>query len=358
MTIILSDSDVSKLVSPRKAVDACEQAYLELAQGQAATTTRRDLIFPPSGNDVSSESAFRFVTMEGGTLGLGVVTQRIDSEKVALKQEGKQLRQIEIPITGSSKFVGLIFLYSMKTGELLSIMNDGELGRMRVSATIAVGAKHMSRRDSQVLALYGAGWQAGAQIPAIAAVREIKQVRVYSPTANKRTEFCTIMSNKLGLDVQPVEEPQRAAKNADMIAAASSSRQPVCAQDWIQRGTHLSCIVPYEYDEETWNRADIIVSSQLGHGEFKAVGQTASFAPTMAGKLPFEKVVSKIRMLTDLLKGDFSGRDSESQTTLFYKGLGLGIEFAAVAKVAYDAAIKDGVGKEIPTDWFAQDSHT
>jgi alanine dehydrogenase len=349
---------VVQLVDARKTVEACEGVYAELAKGNAATTFRRDLIFPAVPPASDRDEAYRFVTMEGGTVGLGVVAQRIDSERVGFVQEGDVRKQVEIPITPSSRFVGLIYLYSIKDGELLAIMNDGEIGRLRVAATVAVGAKYMSKDGAEVLGLFGAGWHAGAHVPAIASVRGIRKVRVFSPTPSRRREFCSAMSERTGIDVRAVDSPDQVVKGADMVAAASSSRGPVCRAESIERGTHLSCIVQYEYDEATWSRADIIVASQIGHGDFRSVGDLHRFAPTQTAKLPFDAVRGRVRMLTELLNGDFKGREDDDQITLFYKGLGLGIEFAAVAKVVYTEAVKRGMGREIPTEWFNQDSHT
>ncbi|HVB13046.1 MAG TPA: ornithine cyclodeaminase family protein [Nitrososphaerales archaeon] len=354
MTLFLSDADVVELFSPGKCVEAVRSVYADLGKQKAATWVRRDLIFPTDREDV----AYRFVTMEGGSVGLGVVAQRSDSENVALRVKDGILRQEEIPVTPYGKYVGLIYLYSIKTGELLAILNDGEIGRIRVSATCAVGADYLSRKDSSTVGLFGAGWQAGTQIPALAATRDIKKVNVYSPTPSRRREFCSEMSRKMGIDFFPVDEPKQAVTGADIIVASSSSRQAVCNGDWIAKGTHLGCIVQYEFDDATWKKADVLVASQLGRGEAKVVGGMDRFAETVRHE-PYQQYVNRMRMLSDVVNGKSPGRENDEQITLFYKGLGLGIEFAAAAKAVYDEAIRTSRGKEImPTAMFTQDSHT
>ena len=57
-------------------------------------------------------------------------------------------------------FCGLALLYNIQTGELDGILNDGYLQLMRVAATSAVAAKYLSREDSSVLGIVGAGNQA------------------------------------------------------------------------------------------------------------------------------------------------------------------------------------------------------
>ncbi|MBI2183790.1 MAG: ornithine cyclodeaminase family protein [Thaumarchaeota archaeon] len=353
MTLVLSDVDISQLYNMKSCVEACEEAYRELAFGRAPTYTRRDLIFPTE----QSDTVYRFVTMEGGIQSMGVVAQRIDSEKVAWRSEQGVLKQLEIPVTANGRYVGIIYLYSTGTGELLAIMNDGEIGRMRVAATCGVAAKYMARNDSETLGLFGAGWQAGAQIPAIAAIRGIRRVKVYSPTDTKRKAFCGEMSSKTGLDVVPVDEPIGAVRGMDIVAAATSSREPVVKGAWLEEGQHAGCIVQSELDEEAWSRADIAVISHLWKSEVRAAGNTERFSPSHYVH-PFENIGKEMGTLTGLLKGEHKGRENNQQITMFVKTTGLGIEFAATAKAVYDEARKKGLGREIPTDWFTQTSHT
>ncbi|MBI4257476.1 MAG: ornithine cyclodeaminase family protein [Thaumarchaeota archaeon] len=353
MTLILSDPDIAQLYNMSSCVEACEEAYRELAFERAPTYTRRDLIFPTE----QADTVYRFVTMEGGIQSMGVVAQRIDSEKVAWRSEGGVLKQLEVPITPSGHYVGIIYLYSVETGELLAIMNDGEIGRMRVAATCGVAAKYMARADSENLGLFGAGWQAGAQIPAIAAIRGIKRVRVYSPTSSKQRAFCEQMRQKTGLDVVPVDEPREAVRDTDIVAVATSSRQPVVKGDWMEKGQHAGCIVQSELDEAAWRRAEIAVISHLQKGEVRASGDTEKFSP-VHNLQPYENIKERMGTLPSLLKGDFKGRENDQQITMFVKTTGLGIEFAATAKAVYDEAMKKGLGREIPTDWFTQVSHT
>jgi ornithine cyclodeaminase/alanine dehydrogenase-like protein (mu-crystallin family) len=66
---------------------------------------------------------------------------------------------------------------------------------------------------------------------------------------------------------------------------------------------------------------------------------------------------SKTHMLWQVLGGKSPGRSSDEQITLLNKNWGLGIEFAAVGKVVYDLARKEGKGVEIPSAQFSQTSH-
>jgi len=63
------------------------------------------------------------------------------------------------------------------------------------------------------------------------------------------------------------------------------------------------------------------------------------------------------RMVTfaDIIGGINSGRSSNDQITYSERGNLQGNQFWAVAGAVYEAAKANGVGREIPTEWFLQD---
>jgi alanine dehydrogenase len=60
--------------------------------------------------------------------------------------------------------------------------------------------------------------------------------------------------------------------------------------------------------------------------------------------------------LTDLISGKAKGRTSASETSFFLNVGAIGAQFEAVAARVYERAREKGLGREIPTDWFLQDT--
>ncbi len=57
----------------------------------------------------------------------------------------------------------------------------------------------------------------------------------------------------------------------------------------------------------------------------------------------------------DLVTGRCRGRTSRDQIT-FYRNVGnQGLQFSAVGGWVYAEAVRRGLGRDIPTDWFLQD---
>lgn len=361
MPLVLNDDDVNCLLPMADCVDAIEQAYRDLSLGTAVNAPRRDTFLACS----DPAGYYSFKTIEGGLERLGVMAQRINSDLITHPIVDGVPRRVKVPRAPAGRYVGLVFLYSTETLELLAILTDGHLQRMRVAGTTGVGAKYLAREDARALALYGSGWQAEAAAWALAAVRPISAVRVYSPTPQNREALAKRIGERLGVDAVPVPAPEDALRGADIVASATNSQGPVVRGAWIAPGMHLTCITSVELDEEAWARSELIIASSTPASYMNYRTQNPALQRVASGRSlrdrieqrRFEVFQEKIHPLSDLLAGRAPGRTGREQITLLHKGWGLGIEFAAVAKLVYDRAVERGAGREIPPEWFTQTSH-
>lgn len=360
MTLVLNDEDVAQVLSMPAAIAAVEDAYRDLARGAAVNAPRRDTFLAAS----HPQGYYSFKTIEGGLERLGVMAQRINSDLITYPVVEGVPRRVKVPAAPRGRYVGLVFLYSTETLELLAIMNDGHLQRMRVAATTGVGMKHLARDDARVAALFGSGWQAEAAAWALAAARPLQAIRIFSPTR----DHCEALAERLQhlpIEVTTASTPDEALLDADIVATATNSQGPVVAGTQIRPGMHLTCITTVELDEGAWARADRITASATPE-------QYVSYRtpnPTLDRILSdrdlrdhvearrFDEFRNKISLLSDLLVGRARGRTAPEQITLMAKTWGLGIEFAAVGKLVYERARAEGIGREIPTEWFTQTSH-
>lgn len=73
----------------------------------------------------------------------------------------------------------LLILWDEKNGQIAAIIEAFALGNLRTGATSGLATKWMSSPDASVMAIAGCGKQALPQVAAVAAVRAIKEVRVY-----------------------------------------------------------------------------------------------------------------------------------------------------------------------------------
>jgi alanine dehydrogenase len=160
-----------------------------------------------------------------------------------------------------NRYVGLVFLYSAETLELLAIMTDGHLQRMRVAAVTGIGISYLARKDARTAALLGTGWQAETAAWAMVCTRPVSRIKVYSPNPEHRRRFAEKAAGELGREVVAVESAREAVEGADIVACATNAAEPVVSGEWVGAGTHLTCIRAHEFDEEAWARSDVIVFS-------------------------------------------------------------------------------------------------
>ena len=362
MTLVLNDEDVAKVLTMEDTINVLEKAFHELGLKGAVNAPRRDCFMALSNPDAH----YSFKTIEGGLESLGVVAQRINSDMVTYPKFGSVTRRVKIPAAPGNRYVGLVFLYSTETLELLAIITDGHIQRMRVAGTTGVGVKYLARSDARTAALLGTGWQAETAAWALAAARSLSTIRVYSPNPENRKAFAEKVSMDLGVDTQAIASAEEAVRGADIVACATNSSGPVVDGNWIVPGTHLSCIIPNELDDMCWQKSDLIIcSSPMGAKGFEAY-QTGN--PSLSGRETMtsqrdaeekraERFKGKCYMLSDMLVDKAPKRTSSTQITMMYKIWGLGIEFASVGHLVYERARAAGIGNEIPTEWFSQTSH-
>lgn len=362
VTLLLSDNDVARVLTMADCMSALEEAYRDIGLGRAVNAPRRDSFLLTSRPD----AYFSFKTMEGGSERLEVMAQRINSDMVTHPVVGEVKRRVKVPAAPGNRYVGLVYLYSTRTLELLAIMNDGEIQRMRVAGVTGLGVKHLSKRNAEDASIIGTGWQAGSAALALAEARKLKRLRVFSPNVSHREAFAAEVSKRLGLDATSVGTAQEAVARSEIVAAATNSHAPVMKGEWIEPGMHLTSIRRFEFDERAWERSDMVFfTSPTGYSGFKPSSSETwkgQHKSDVDAEMRLEdelvgKFQGKVRFLSDLLVGRTSGRESESQVTLFHKNWGLGIEFASVGKLVYEKALKEGLGTEIPTEKFSQTSH-
>jgi ornithine cyclodeaminase/alanine dehydrogenase-like protein (mu-crystallin family) len=260
-----------------------------------------------------------------------------------------------VPAAPGTRYVGLVLLFSTQTGEPLAILPDGVVQRMRVGAISGLAAKYLARADAGEVALLGTGWQAGGQAAAIAAVRNIKQIRCYSPERQRREAFANEMSAKLGIQIVPAATAKEAVRRADIVLCATNSLQPVLPAAWLEPGMHVSSLSRLELDPSVVAAADVVfthVREADGRIVRTAGADLARDTEQRKAELSLTIGQSTRPELSDLLLGRAPGRGGDSDITLFFNYSGLGYQFAATGHVIYRRARELGLGRELDTTLF------
>ena len=358
MVLLLNNEDVERVLSIKDCMDAIEDAYRDLAEGQAVNFPeggRMEVHTPSPGTEPNR--GYTWGAMAGLVRKAGVMAFRMKSDiEYELEHPGGLLTQEKYCIEPGT-YCGLVLLFSIQNAEPLAILNDGIIQHMRVAATAGVAAKYLSRGDSETLGILGSGGMARTHTAALCTVRPIKRIRVFSPTPAHREEFAGEMRAKLDMDVQAVDSPEVAVQGADIVAACTDSKLPVVEEAWGKPGTHLTRVLPAEFGPWIESKANVIIrhlKAQPSGGPVRVTaGEDEERSKSDRERLP-SLAYRELPTLADLVSGKAQGRTDASQVTFYYNSPGSGIQFAAAGAKAYQLAKAEGVGRKLPSAWFLQ----
>jgi ornithine cyclodeaminase/alanine dehydrogenase-like protein (mu-crystallin family) len=373
VTLLLTNEHVDSVLDVSESIAAMEAAYQDLAACRAVNVPRTDAYAP----DPSGDRTYALKFFAGLIPRTGLAALRIDSDVITWEPYHGNLRKEKRGVS-ADRWNGIVLLYSVANGELVGIMPDGVVQRMRVAVTNALGVRYLARPDASVYGLLGTGWQAGAQIQTIAAVRNLRDIRVFSPNREHREQFARTYGEKLGIPVRAVDSAREAVQGADIVGAATNAIQPLIEPDWLEPGMHITCIKRAEFGEDVLDRCDLVaVHTRHGSPINYIVGMPDD--PILAhDPLP---VLQRLRAgqdpsdalhslpsgtstsgraepdLADVVAGRTAVTVTDTTTTGFVNNIGIGIQFGALCSLVYERARERGLGRELPSEWFTQDVH-
>ncbi len=212
---------------------------------------------------------------------------------------------------------GVIMLFEPETGKPIAVIDGRLITEMRTAAASAMATDLLARRDASVMAIIGSGVQAHSHLEAISLVREIAEVRVWSP--RNAQAFADTHDG-----VKVAKSPDAAVAGADIVVVATSSETPVLSGSWLSPGTHINAVGA---NRPTWRELDdgaLAASKIFVDSREAAVVESGDIIA--AGHIFAE--------IGEVVAGVRRGRESETEITLF-KSLGAAVEDIAAADLVY-----------------------
>lgn len=323
MAVVLGENDVRSLVSMEELIDATADALAAFSAGGVVQPLRTVLEVGGPGRFFGVMPAF----LPAGALGAKLVTVFPDN----LSRDLPSHRAV-------------IVLIDPETGDLAAVVDGRYITEARTAAASAVSARHLARPGPLTLAILGSGVQARSHLAALSLVREIAEVRVWSPTAARREAFVRDMSPTVAAPVRAVPRAEDAVRGAGLVALATSSAEPVVLDDWIEPGAHVSAVgacrpSQREMDGALVARGRVFVDSRVA-----ALAEAGDLLIPMAeGRLTADHIAGE---LGEVVAGRVKGRTSPDEITIF-KSLGLAVEDVAAAAFAYRRACERGLGRGV-----------
>ena len=332
--IILTHADIENLLTMSEAIDAVEAGFRQLALGNVTMPQRAaTYVARHEGLHLSMPAYIGASSEAEGDDAAGVLAVK------NLAVYGDNPTRHGLPMVQ-----GVVLLHDARTGELLALMDAEHLTATRTGAASGVATRHLARADARTLTLFGAGALGPGQLLAVCAERPIERVTVVTRSGARDSDFCARMSERLGLPVRPSRDVRAAVEGADVICTATTSQTPLFAGEWLRPGTHINAVGSYhtgmrELDATTVERSRLFVDQR--QAALAEAGEVV--LPIERGELEDDPVDGE---LGDVIVGKTSGRSGDEEITVF-KSVGLALQDAVTAARVYQAAVAQGIGRQI-----------
>lgn len=324
MVRILSRSDVQAVITMPEVIGNLEQAHADLACGLAEQPERYPASLPDGDGLLIPMTAAMSRTGIGGVKLLADLPAN--------------------PASGLPRQQSTIILVDTGAGHCKAILDSATITQYRTAAASAVATRQLARQDSHVLGLVGAGAQARAHMMAIAEVRPIDTVLVWSRSGSTSRAFQDEMAGR-GADIGITNNPEQVVRGADILCTLTPSTTPVVHGEWFTPGLHINAVgAPprpdhREIDTEGIRRARIVVDST--HTALTESGDV--LIPLGEGVITTEDLCTE---LGDILIGAQPGRRSDDEITLF-NSVGVALQDIATASLVLDRACTKNLGIEL-----------
>jgi len=327
--IILRSKDVKEALPMAETIEVMKSAYASLSSHKAKVPLRTHLSIPPYGGTSLFMSAY--VQDDGG-------------DALALKAVSifPQNTKLGIPIIHAA-----VLVLDAETGRVVALLEGGSLTAIRTGAASGAATDLLARDDAHSVVIYGAGVQGRTQLEAVCAVRNIKKGWVYDPDFNKAGAFIKELSGtgRIPVDLQVASDPAEAASLADIISTATTSKTPVYPAEAIRPGTHINGVGSYtlemvENPPELFEKSSVFVDS---------VDAVLAEAGEIVHAINL-KILSPEDLveLGNVVRGISGGRTSSKQIT-YFKSVGIAVQDAMAARLAFEKASEKGLGQIV--DW-------
>jgi len=324
--LILSRSDVERLLDPDALREAIARAMADLSAGRVSMPLRIAAIVAERDGLLAAMPAFL------------PSANALTTKLVSLFPRN----------TDRPTHQAVIVAFDPDNGSPAALMDGEAITAARTAAGSALATDLLARKEAAVLAVIGTGVQARAHLRALARVRAFREVRVAGRDAAKAAALGKEARAWLGgATIRTMTSSAQAIAGADVVAATTHSPDPVVRREWLAPGSHVNSVgyntAGREIDGATIRDALLVVESRAGTLAPPPTGSNDIALAIAEGLVTATHVHAE---LGELVSGTRPGRTDAAQITL-YKSVGVAVQDAAAAALILAAARRDGVGREV-----------
>jgi len=322
----LSGRDVARLdLSDAEVLGAVEGALRAQAGGETVIEPRVHL-----EPDPSFRGHFNILRGYVGPLGLAgvkIVGDYVDNYLVGLPSE-----------------LALLNLFDPRTGRPVAVLDATAITAMRTGALTALGARHLARTDSKVLAHLGSRGTAYWNVRLVSSLFDLAEIRVHSRRPQSRDAFAQRLRGELRAPVVVTDDWESCVRGADIVVEATRLErpEPLLRTEWVAEGSLVVAYGTMSAVElsltDVMNKIVVDDWGQCRSGKFGALRRHVD-----TGRLTEESLYGE---LCQIVAGAIPGRESrEERNLLWHRGLSL--SDIALGSAMLAKADKLGLGRRL-----------
>jgi ornithine cyclodeaminase len=325
---VISKADVERLLPMGECVDLMADALATLARGDAVLPLRQ-MVWQPDRRGM--------IGVMPGYLGS---PPRFGLKIVSIFPGNAG--------TGYDSHQGAVLMFDPQIGSPVAVIDASAITAIRTAAVSGVATRTLARPDAGDLAILGAGVQAATHLDAMAAVRTLRRVRVWSRDLSHAQRFAARTAEH-GVTVEAVPDARAAVEGADLICTTTAAKEPILEGAWIAPGAHLNAVGACFAHARELDTAAVVRSRLYVDRRESALAESGDvLIPIQEGAIEADHIVGE---LGELLLRRVPSRTSAREITLF-KSLGIAIEDLAAAHHVMARAAAQGMGTVAPLGEF------
>jgi ornithine cyclodeaminase/alanine dehydrogenase-like protein (mu-crystallin family) len=316
--LLLSRSDVERLLTSDECIAAVEDAFRQHALGRA----------PPPG--------ILGLHAEDGGFHIKAALLTLDRPYFAAKTNAN------FPHNGARHGLptiqGIVVLCEAVTGQPLAVMDSMSITALRTAAATAVAAKYLAREECRTLLICGCGGQALSQLRAVLRVRSPGRILVYDQDAEKSRAFVTAFGAESGLQITPVPDLPAAVAVSDIVITCTTARRWFIAREMVRAGTFVAGVGADNEDKQELDPALLAASKLVTDLTEQCVAIGDLHHAVAAGAMSASQVHAQ---LGEIVAGLKPARESEEEIIVF-DSTGVALQDVAAAAAVYRRALAEG----------------
>jgi ornithine cyclodeaminase/alanine dehydrogenase-like protein (mu-crystallin family) len=247
------------------------------------------------------------------------------------------------PARGLDTHQGTVTMFDRETGIPTAVMDAAAITEIRTGAVSAVATRALADPEAHDLAIIGSGAQARSHLEAMAAVRRLDRIRVWSRTEAHAKAFAEWAGDRFGPDVEVHGSVAGALEGANLVCTAVASVEPVVTDGMLAPGAHVNAVGACLPTVRELSTDAVAAATVFADSLESALAEAGDLViPIRAGDLGHDHVVAEIG---EVLLGRHAGRSTPAEITLF-KSLGLAIEDVMAGAFIESEARSRGLGTQ------------